>query len=305
MLEIRILNGLHQGAALTLDAERITLGSSLEADIELIDPGIEKKHCTIEFLEDRETWYINALEGDITAGGENKRVNVIEVNRGLVLKVGPVYVGFFAPEDSWDIDLYSRAQVVPIGSKPRKSILNDFKAYIGASAIIGSLLTYAIADEGKDAQEQKLQALSGDTTAQSQQLLSGHLQQVDMAIDVESQLKHMLRQRSLHRKVSVSQAGNRWDLTGSLSVDELDTVSRMVLRFKASYPDVELVDSTKPIAQALPFEIRSVSSGLHAHVLTTNGERVYEGDTIHGFLLKKIEKDKILFSGESDVELLW
>ena len=85
MLEIRILNGLHQGASIILDEDRIVLGSSLEADIEVIDPDIQERHCAIEYLADKNTWYVQALEGSITIGLKNKRVNVVEIYQELVL----------------------------------------------------------------------------------------------------------------------------------------------------------------------------------------------------------------------------
>ncbi|VUD40244.1 hypothetical protein TDB9533_00027 [Thalassocella blandensis] len=307
MLELRILNGLHQGASLSLDEERIILGSSLEADIEVIDPGIKQRHCAIEYLADRNTWYVQALEGELSIGFESKRANVVEVAADLVIKVGCIHVGFFNAEDPWDLEKYSRPEIMQLGTKRRAIPLGQYKMYFGVFAVAGSLLTYSFADDGSSADEA---AAVATPAAQHQPTLDtmsavAAKEEKESLIDVEAELKHMLRQRGLLKKVHLTGAENQWVISGSLSQDDLDTVSRMIARFKVAYPDVELADTTAPPKSVLPFEIRSVSSGMYAHILTTEGQRIYIGDQVAGFTLKKIEKDKILFSGESDVELLW
>lgn len=323
MLEIRILNGLHQGASLALDEERIILGSSLEADIEVLDPGIKERHCAIEYLKDRKTWFVQSLEGDMSVGFDNKRANVIEVAQDLVIKIGSIHVGFFDSEEAWDLEKYARPEVLQLGTKRKAGLpLNDFKVYFGITAIAGSLLTYSFADDGhsNDVKNHPLiakkaevaQVVSSNSTStnvasvDNSTTTSGALDEPEaFSLDVEAELKHMLRQRGLHKKVSVAKADDKWKLSGALSEDELATTSRMIARFEVTYPQIDLVDDTKPLNRTLPFEIRSVSSGMYAHVLTTEGQRVYVGESVHGFTLKKIEKDKILFSGEHDVELLW
>lgn len=305
MLELRILNGLHQGASLSLDEERIILGSSLEADVEVIDPGIKQRHCAIEYLQDRKTWYVQALEGELSTGFENKRTNVVEVTPELVIKVGCIHVGFFHADDPWDLEKYSRPEIMQLGTKRRAIPLGQYKMYFGVFAVAGSLLTYSFADDGSSAEEAVSQPTAQHQPALEKMNAVANEIEKENLIDVEAELKHMLRQRGLLKKVHLTGAENQWVISGSLSQDDLDTVSRMIARFKVTYPDVQLVDSTAPPKSALPFEIRSVSSGMYAHILTTDGQRIYIGDQVAGFTLKKIEKDKILFSGESDVELLW
>lgn len=305
MLEIRILNGLHQGASLALDDERITLGSSLDADIEVIDPGIKERHCVIEYLENKKNWYVQALEGEITIGIESKCANVIEVTQDLVIKIGAIYIGFFDPEAEWDFNKYSRPEINPMSSKRQKLSFNNLRAHFGLSVVVGCLLTYSFAGEGKSSSDASAPSSTNEKSQALSSIESSTSTVSDLGINLESELKHMLRQRGLLKKISVSGEGHQWALTGSLSTDELSTISRMVDRFKVTYPDVELVNSTKSYARALPFEIRSISSGMYAYILTTGGQRIYIGDSIQGFTLKKIDKDKILFSGESDVELLW
>lgn len=52
MLELRILTGLHRGAALPLEGDAIRLGSAPENDIVLLDPGMPAVACTILRFEE-------------------------------------------------------------------------------------------------------------------------------------------------------------------------------------------------------------------------------------------------------------
>ena len=47
MLELRILTGLHRGAALPLDGDAIRIGSAAENDVVLLDPGMPALACAI------------------------------------------------------------------------------------------------------------------------------------------------------------------------------------------------------------------------------------------------------------------
>ncbi len=316
MLEIRILNGLHQGASLSLDSERLVLGSSLDADIEILDPGIKERHCVIEYLKDKSSWYVQALEGDMTIGFDNKRANVIEVAEELVIKVGSIHIGFFDEAEAWNLEKYSRPEILQLGKKKERSPFSDYRIYFGITAIAGSLLTYSFADDGKTPDLSTNPVIAKHKTSKEENSNTSSItnnlnietkdELEEPNINVETELKYMLRQRGMLKKIEVSeQEPGKWKLTGSLTADELGKISRMIARFEVTYPNIDLIDDTKAINRTLPFEIRSVASGMYAHVLTTEGDRIYIGESIHGFTLKKIENDKILFSGDHDVELLW
>lgn len=60
-LELRILSGLHRGASLPLGGERYVIGSSDDADVVLLDPGVADRHATLR--HDGERWLLAALEG--------------------------------------------------------------------------------------------------------------------------------------------------------------------------------------------------------------------------------------------------
>lgn len=297
MLELRILNGLHQGASLGLDAEEIIIGSCLDADIEILDSGIENKHCSIEFIESRSQWIIKSLDGEIYSGFENKRVNSVLIGKDVIIKIGSIHIGFFDSNDSWDLKKYSRPELMQLDKKSSQRFsLKKYRLHIAALAAIGSVFTYSIADTG--ASKEAVMHDKGIPVIAAPAALESNS-------DVSAVLENMLRQRGLLQSVEAKQQDNNWVLSGELNDDGLATVTRMIARFTSEYPNVTLQNNTMPINRVLPFKIKSVSSGIYGNVLTTDGDRIYVGDTFKGFTLKKIEKNKILFAGDTDVEILW
>lgn len=296
MLELRILNGLHQGASLSLDGEDIMLGSSLEADIELLDQGVVNRHCTIEYSKTRNQWVLKALEGSLFTASGQRPIKSTAIQKGLVVKLGAIYLGFFDSADAWDLATYNQLTGSVAKEKNTSSLpLKKYRFHIGIVTLIGSLVTYSIADDGKGTK-------SGDY--QDATIIETTLPQAS-STGMDKVLENMLRQRGLLHNVKVSQTDDAWTLSGQLSDDELATVARMMIRFKDQYPNIELKNATVPVNRVLPFKIKSVSSGLYAHVMTTDGDRIYVGDSFKGFTLKKIDIDKIVFTGDTDVELLW
>lgn len=304
MLELRILNGLHQGASLGLDTEGIILGSCLDADIEILDPGVENRHCTIEYIEPRSQWIIRALDGEIYSGFENMRVNSVAITKDLIIKMGAIHIGFFESSDVWDLQKYSRPELMQLDKQATSRFsIKKYRLHIGTVAAIGSLLTYSMADAGST-RDGSSQHSAATTAAAAIAAPVMPVEKFDKS-NVAALLENMLRQRGLLQSVAVKQDGDAWVLSGELNEDGLATIARMTTRFVSQYPDVTLKNATTAINRTLPFKIKSVSSGMYAHILTTDDERVYVGEALKGYTLKKIEKNKIYFSGDTDVELLW
>ena len=61
LFELRVLSGLHQGAALPLFGEQWCIGAHQEADLELYDPGIADRHARLTRVDGR--WIVQAQEG--------------------------------------------------------------------------------------------------------------------------------------------------------------------------------------------------------------------------------------------------
>ena len=96
MLELRILSGLHRGAAFPFDGETIRLGSSPDNDLVLCDPGMPRHAATFSRSVDG-AWSFRA-----SATGAAARP--ILVSAGTHLAVGPVSVGIVDEFAPWDAE---------------------------------------------------------------------------------------------------------------------------------------------------------------------------------------------------------
>ena len=66
MFELRVLDGLHQGAALPLFGGQWLIGAHPDADLSLYDEGIAERHVLLRCIEQR--WSVQAEEGLVRAG---------------------------------------------------------------------------------------------------------------------------------------------------------------------------------------------------------------------------------------------
>jgi hypothetical protein len=98
MLELRILSGLHRGAAMPLDGDIIRLGSGAANDIVLTDPGVPEhavELCRHTGEDAGEGWTLCNVERDVPAA---------TVAPGMRVRVGPIIVGFAEEQEPWSSD---------------------------------------------------------------------------------------------------------------------------------------------------------------------------------------------------------
>jgi type III secretion protein D len=100
MYELRVLSGLHRGATLPIDDRPHTLGSSEEADVVLVDPGIEEQHATLTFTGDG--WSISSLDGNVLDALSNQPQSLIDLGIGEFARIGDVWVTVVAQDAPWE-----------------------------------------------------------------------------------------------------------------------------------------------------------------------------------------------------------
>ncbi|MFL6608935.1 MAG: FHA domain-containing protein, partial [Pseudomonas sp.] len=66
MFELRVLSGLHRGAALPLVGEQWVVGAAEDADLALYDPGICGRHAAVSLVQGQ--WLLASLEGVVCNG---------------------------------------------------------------------------------------------------------------------------------------------------------------------------------------------------------------------------------------------
>jgi type III secretion protein D len=97
--ELRVLDGLHAGAraplpAATDGALRLAIGSALDNDIVLSDPGVQARHAVLHWNAEAGRWHL-LDDGQAPADGGHPP--------GVALTVGPVRVTVAAANDPFDL----------------------------------------------------------------------------------------------------------------------------------------------------------------------------------------------------------
>ncbi|PUE49826.1 hypothetical protein B9Z45_15520 [Limnohabitans sp. 2KL-17] len=88
--ELRVLSGLHKGAALTLSFETVTIGSDPNCTVVLLDAGVKPLHASLQWLDGKGWAQADSPEFALTSPW----------------RVGPVWLSVVAPESPWtNLDL--------------------------------------------------------------------------------------------------------------------------------------------------------------------------------------------------------
>lgn len=138
MLELRILTGLHRGAALPLDGDTIRLGSAAENDIVLLDPGMPALACTICQSADS-TWRYRPCALSQSADAQFDEANPSDgtlLVAGARWFAGPVLIGCdeeASPWPSWQ----TQHDIEPPAARDRRSISFKATLYIALATAIG------------------------------------------------------------------------------------------------------------------------------------------------------------------------
>ena len=97
--ELRVLDGLHAGARAPLQGDsavRLAIGSALDNDIVLSDPGIDERHAVLQWDAAAGRWHLLADAGSEPGHGHGHAP-------GEAVAVGPVRVTVAAANDAFDL----------------------------------------------------------------------------------------------------------------------------------------------------------------------------------------------------------
>jgi type III secretion protein D len=98
-MELRMLAGLHRGAALELGKEALALGASPEAEIMLADPGVASLHLRISCQG--AVFVLVPEDGDVFDEQGQPLTDPIELTAGSRFRVGEAWIGFFETGEPW------------------------------------------------------------------------------------------------------------------------------------------------------------------------------------------------------------
>jgi type III secretion protein D len=325
MFELRVLTGLHQGAALPLVGEQWAIGSNAEQDLALQDPGVEQLHCLLQ--RQGESWVLNAADGSICdEEGHSHAATELIPNAAFVL--GSVWLCVSPAEDAWpslpavigkrrpDFEPEPQAETVtstpPLEKIESRSRLLNRTTGVAISMLLGIAgIAWSLTRSASSAPEQPAMSTAAQNVTQSVSRAKPVTQATQKRVqlgnvdDIKHQLDIMLSDRLLS-DIYVQQTPEGLALSGNLKAESQQVYQRMLQRFKDRYDSpIALIDNVTVTNNGLPFTIVQIMSGPHAHLVTADGHRLYVGDELEGLRLTRIDDNRIQFDGERHYEVNW
>lgn len=305
MHELRVMSGLHRGAALPLIGDHWIVGSADDADLVLFDPGIATHHLRIS-LGDH--WQVECMTGVLRDANGQECRSLGELGINTPFAAAGIWFCIASSQTAWPSDAAmdkaeQRARKVnatvassspsgPSAQRQRARPSMGKRLAVAVVIITMATTTWGVANHGKTDAPPDLK-VKNDTTASSRQ-------PVLSLPDAQRRLEQMLKARSLERYVSIEHQGDALVLTGEVSADRQDVVARMIDRFHQQYQsEVSLENGVKIFEARLPFNIRQIVGGHHPQIVLDNGHRLYPGDQVAGLKLTAIDAHTVSFQSDT------
>jgi type III secretion protein D len=314
MFELRVLSGLHQGAALPLVGEQWMIGADDELDLALHDPGVAKQHCRLQ--RQGEQWSLNAEDGAVVDGeGHAHPATTLQPNTPFAL--GSVWLALCAADQAWPAVPVPQAkghaeQPTEPGAdtkerplpSPRPSIFSRLSLIVVGALIgvVGSAwsLSYSVSstDSAKGAAAAHEKPMAAPVRPDDHRTLLNPDQ-------AAAKLRTLLSERLLN-DVTLEQTPKGLVLHGNLQEEARLVYDRMMQRFDSLYrTPIAVIDEVSKGTSALPFVIVQILSGPNAHLVTADGKRLYIGDELDGLRLTRIDDGRVQFEGDRHYEVNW
>ena len=299
MYELRVLDGQRQGAALPLFGEQWSIGAQADADLVLNDPGVAEHHALLRFSE--ANWSVQA-EAELLYGASGQAMAQIpDLALNVPFLVGSVRLCVTLADQPWPEPVAPAAAAVPSPDEPVQALMLSAIAPSQQKRLISLVLVMAIiiAVVGMvSTGEHEAQASLMPAVAGKQELAS--------PIDVRQQLVKMLGERELNPRIGLQVINGQVVLSGDVSQEDVELVSRMLSRFGEQFDSaVPVISRVRVRDEALPFRIVQIVGGPNGHVVLEEGSRLFLGDQIDGLRLVLIDNSKVVFDGAQRYEVLW
>lgn len=297
MFELRVLDGLRQGAALPLFGEHWSIGAHADADLVLNDPGIAEQHARLRFID--ENWSVQA-EAQLLRGADgNALAQIASLALNAPFSVGTVRLCVALADQPWP-QAPAPAVAPPGGETARALKLSSIsqaqqKRLISVVLVVAFIIMWVgIASTG----EREAQASLMPLQVQKHELAS--------PFEVRQQLLKMLSERELSQRVSLQVINGQVALNGDVSQEDVELVARMLSRFGEQFDSaVPVISRVRLRDGALPFKIVQIVGGPNGHVVLEEGNRLFVGDEVEGLRLILIDNSKVVFDGVQRYEVRW
>ena len=289
LFELRVLSGLHEGAALPLFGECWSIGADQDADLELYDPGVAARHARLHGLAGR--WTVQAQEGLLQDDAGTVRAQIADLAPGRAFAIGGIRLCVADTQSAW---LDEPADAVAQPGAPVTAGSKSKWLAPGILVLVPILMALAWQPMGT------APALAPQPSSASNK------RQLVTTAQVHQQLLKMLIERDLGNAVRLQVAADRITLGGEVGQDSLALVSRMLERFEVQFETpVAIINQVQQASTVLPFRIVQIIGGPKAHVVLADGRRLFFGDEVQGLRLTAIDNRRVLFEGRQRYEVNW
>ncbi|NNA87069.1 type III secretion protein [Pseudomonas fragi] len=289
MFELRVLSGLHEGAALPLFGECWSIGADQDADLELYDPGVAARHARLHGMAGR--WTVQAQEGLLQDDAGTVRAQIADLAPGRAFTIGGIRLCVADTQSAW---LEERADAVAQPGAPVTAGSKSKWLAPGILVLVPILMALA------------WQPMGTAPALAPQPSPASNKRQLATTAQVHQQLLKMLIERDLGNTVRLQVAADRITLGGEVGQDSLALVSRMLERFEVQFETpVAIVNQVQQTSTVLPFRIVQIIGGPKAHVVLADGRRLFFGDEVQGLRLTAIDNRRVLFEGRQRHEVNW
>ena len=289
LFELRVLSGLHEGAALPLFGECWSIGADQDADLELYDPGVAARHARLHGMAGR--WTVQAQEGLLQDDAGTVRAQITDLAPGRAFAIGGIRLCVADTQSAW---LDEPADAVAQPGAPVTAGSKSKWLAPGVLVLVPILMALAWQPMGT------APALAPKPSPASNK------RQLATTAQVHQQLLKMLIERDLGNTVRLQVAADRITLGGEVGQDSLALVSRMLERFEVQFETpVAIVNQVQQASTVLPFRIVQIIGGPKAHVVLADGRRLFFGDEVQGLRLTAIDNRRVLFEGRQRHEVNW
>lgn len=301
MFELRVLDGLSQGAALPLFGEQWSIGAHADADLVLNGPGIEEQHARLRLTD--ANWSVQAEAGLLRDAEGRMLAQIANLELNIPFWVGEVQLCVTLADQPWP-QPYAPAPLSPPPSpspEPARGFTLSSIPQAQQKRLISVVLvvTAIIVVMGMIS--------TGEPEAQAS-LMPPVVRKHELAtpFEVRQQLLKMLGERELSQRVSLQVINGQVALSGDVSQDEVELVARMLARFGEQFDSaVPVISRVRVRDGALPFKIVQIVGGPNGHVVLEEGGRLFVGDEVEGLRLVLIDNTKVVFDGAQRYEVRW
>ena len=289
LFELRVLSGLHEGAALPLFGECWSIGAHQDADLELYDPGVAARHARLHGLAG--CWTVQAQEGLLQDDAGTVRAQIADLAPGRAFAIGGIRLCVADTQSAW---LDEPADAVAQPGAPVTAGSKSKWLAPGVLVLVPILMALA------------WQPMGTAPALAPQPSPASNKRQLATTAQVHQQLLKMLIERDLGNTVRLQVAADRITLGGEVGQDSLALVSRMLERFEVQFETpVAIINQVQQASTVLPFRIVQIIGGPKAHVVLADGRRLFFGDEVQGLRLTAIDNRRVLFEGRQRHEVNW